>query len=88
MEKKNGLSYLSWTCARGVFMVHYPESYYVIDHVSYNNDGRAIVSLILTFKQGDNAFSRKMWLPVMDYRNQATFLILTRLTSIKPSCAV
>ncbi|MFS1539583.1 MAG: DUF1071 domain-containing protein [Candidatus Phlomobacter fragariae] len=52
-------------------MAHYPESYYVIDDVSYNNDGSAMVSLTLTIKQSDNEFSRKMWLPIMDYRNQA-----------------
>nr|CBA74269.1 conserved hypothetical phage protein [Arsenophonus nasoniae] len=52
-------------------MAHYPESYYVIDAVSYNNDGSAMVSLTLTVKQGDNEFPRKMWLPVMDKRNQA-----------------
>ncbi|MFS1537683.1 MAG: DUF1071 domain-containing protein [Candidatus Phlomobacter fragariae] len=71
IEKKNGLSYLSWAWAWGVLMAHYPESYYVIDDVSYNNDGSAMVSLTLTIKQSDNEFSRKMWLPIMDYRNQA-----------------
>ncbi len=71
VEKKSGLSYLSWAWAWGVLMAHYPESYYVIDAVSYNNDGSAMVSLTLTVKQGDNEFPRKMWLPVMDYRNQA-----------------
>lgn len=73
VEKKNGLSYLSWAWAWGVLMVHYPESYYGIDSVSYNKDGSAMVSLTLTVKQGDNEFSRKMWLPVMDYRNQPIF---------------
>ncbi|PAU99508.1 hypothetical protein CBG25_19950 [Arsenophonus sp. ENCA] len=71
IEKKNGLSYLSWAWAWGVLMAHYPESYYTIDTVNYNNDGSAMVSLTLTVKQGDNEFPRKMWLPVMDYRNQA-----------------
>ncbi|SPP31589.1 hypothetical protein ARAF_0723 [Arsenophonus endosymbiont of Aleurodicus floccissimus] len=73
IEKKNGLSYLSWAWAWGVLMAqaHYPESYYTIDTVSYNNDGSAMVSLTLTVKQGDNEFPRKMWLPMMDYRNQA-----------------
>lgn len=71
VEKKSGLSYLSWAWAWGVLMAHYPESYYVIDAVSYNNDGSAMVSLTLTVKQGNNECPRKMWLPVMDYRNQA-----------------
>ncbi|CAA2931021.1 DUF1071 domain-containing protein [Arsenophonus endosymbiont of Bemisia tabaci] len=71
IEKKNGLSYLSWAWAWGVLMAHYPESYYTIDTVSYNNDRSAMVSLTLTVKQGDNEFPRTMWLPVMDYRNQA-----------------
>ncbi|MFS1584030.1 MAG: DUF1071 domain-containing protein [Candidatus Arsenophonus phytopathogenicus] len=52
-------------------MAHYPESYYVIEPMNYNDDGSAMVSLTLTIKQGDNEFPRKMWLPVMDYRNQA-----------------
>ncbi|HGJ5882344.1 DUF1071 domain-containing protein [Arsenophonus sp.] len=71
VEKKLGLSYLSWAWAWGVLMAHYPESYYVIDAVSYNNDGSAMVSLTLTVKQGNNECPRKMWLPVMDYRNHA-----------------
>ncbi|SPP31387.1 hypothetical protein ARAF_0512 [Arsenophonus endosymbiont of Aleurodicus floccissimus] len=72
IEKKNGLSYLSWAWAWGVLMVHhYPKSYYAVDTVSYNNDDNAIVSLTLTVKQGDNEFPYKMWLLVMDYRNQA-----------------
>ncbi|MFS1583942.1 MAG: DUF1071 domain-containing protein [Candidatus Arsenophonus phytopathogenicus] len=71
IEKKNGLSYLSWAWAWGVLMAHYPESYYVIEPMNYNDDGSAMVSLTLTIKQGDNEFPRKMWLPVMDYRNQA-----------------
>uniref|UniRef100_A0A3B0M759 SSAP RNA binding domain-containing protein n=1 Tax=Arsenophonus endosymbiont of Trialeurodes vaporariorum TaxID=235567 RepID=A0A3B0M759_9GAMM len=60
IEKKNGFSYLSWAWAWGVLIAHYPESYYVIDAVSYNNDGSAMVSLTLTVKQGNNACPRKM----------------------------
>lgn len=71
IEKKNGLSYLSWAWAWGVLMAHYPESYYTIEDVNYNTDGSAMVSLTLTVKKGNNEFPRKMWLPVMDHRNQA-----------------
>ncbi|SPP30970.1 hypothetical protein ARAF_0072 [Arsenophonus endosymbiont of Aleurodicus floccissimus] len=72
VEKQNGLSYLSWAWAWGVLMAHYPESYYyTIDTVSYNNNGSAMVSLTLTVKKGNNDFSRKMRLLVMDYKNQA-----------------
>ncbi|WP_063658105.1 DUF1071 domain-containing protein [Candidatus Arsenophonus triatominarum] len=87
VEKKNGLSYLSWGLGMGVLMAHYPESYYVIDAISYNNDGSAMVSLTLTVKQGNNEFPEKCGYPLW-ITGIRLFLTLMPLISIKRSCAV
>ncbi len=67
IEKKGTLSYLSWTWAWAVLMQHYPDSafeFLVDDNLA---DGTVMVSCTVTVCDT----VRKMWLPVMDNRNNA-----------------
>ncbi|MCX8611914.1 MULTISPECIES: DUF1071 domain-containing protein, partial [unclassified Gilliamella] len=65
LEKKNGLTYLSWAWAWGVLMKHYPQSTYVINPPTTEFDGSMTVSVTLTIKEDKNEATRFMWLPVM-----------------------
>ncbi|MGX2956390.1 Sak single strand annealing protein [Ursidibacter arcticus] len=71
VEKKNGLSYLSWAWAWGVLMGCYPESTYTLHQDKIMNDGSVMVGITLTIKENNEEFSRDMWLPVMNYSNRA-----------------
>ncbi|HHF3902467.1 DUF1071 domain-containing protein [Haemophilus influenzae] len=68
---KYALTYLSWSWAWGVLMEHYPESVYEIHQDRILPDGSVMVSVTLTIKDGDEQFSRFMWLPVMNHLNKA-----------------
>ena len=67
VEKKNGLSYLSWAWAWGVLMEHYPEASYSFDAPQVFPNGTHMVFCTVTIGE----CSRRMWLPVMDHRNKA-----------------
>jgi hypothetical protein len=77
IQKKGNLSYLSWAWAWGVLKENYPESGFdfrefesdgvTIDYMKYP-DGTA--SVHCTVHIGENVES-SMWLPVMDFRNNA-----------------
>lgn len=71
VEKKNGLSFLSWAWAWGTLMEHYPESEYEFHPEVHQDDGSVTVWVTVTVKEGDRQLSRNMWLPVMDHRNNA-----------------
>lgn len=71
VEKKNGLSYLSWAWAWGVLMEYYPESCYTLHQDKVMNDGTVMVGVTLTIKDNEESFSRDMWLPVMNFKNAA-----------------
>lgn len=76
-EKKGNLTYLSWAWAWGIVQDHFPDSEYhfaQFDHPSglttdamYYPDGTASVHVTVTIEGID----RRMWLPVMDYKNKA-----------------
>ena len=68
---KFALTYLSWAWAWGVLMEHFPESVYEIHQDRILPDGSVMVSVTLTIKDGDEQFSRFMWLPVMNHLNKA-----------------
>lgn len=70
VEKKQNLSYLSWAWAWGVLMEHYPETQYEFTDRTFPNNTME-VSVVVTITKGDQAVSRSMWLPVMDYKNKA-----------------
>jgi len=67
IEKKQGLSYLSWAWAWGLLMEHYPQAefHFEEDDVYPNNT----MSVNCTVTIGE--CTRSMWLPVMDYKNKA-----------------
>lgn len=73
VEKKNGFTYLSWAWAWGTLMHHFPDSKFSFDAFEDGSecfrfpDGSAEVRCILTV----GGYSRRMWLPVMDHRNNA-----------------
>jgi len=78
VEKKNNLSYLSWAWAWGTLMKSYPQATYefrefargdstLTDILQYPVNGTASVYCTVTIDD----VSRSMWLPVMDYRNNA-----------------
>lgn len=71
VEKKNGLTYLSWAWAWGELMKYFPQSSYTINLPTTEGDGSMTVSVTLTIKEGDNQVTRYMWLPVMDFKNHA-----------------
>ena len=68
---KFALTYLSWALAWGVLMEYFPESIYEIHQDKIMPDDSVMVSVTLTIKDGDEQFSRFMWLPVMDHLNRA-----------------
>lgn len=67
IEKKNGLSYLSWAWAWGVLMEHYPHAQYDFDPHEMHSDGTVTVQCSVRI----GSCFRSMWLPVMDYKNAA-----------------
>jgi hypothetical protein len=66
-EKKMGLTYLSWANAWGVLMKHFPSSTYQILPSETYYDGSVMVWVEVTICD----HRRKMWLPVMNHKNQA-----------------
>lgn len=70
VEKKGNLSYLSWTWAWSELVSRFPESNFVLTEKQYSDES-VEVTCELTVQQGDLMFTRQMWLPVMDNRNNA-----------------
>ena len=69
VEKKNGLTYLSWAWAYKILMDHYPNNHYEFREESFEN-GQMMVHCFLTITEGEETFSRYMWLPVLDFKNK------------------
>ena len=67
VEKKNGLSYLSWAWAWGVLMEHFPHAEYSFSSPELHQDGTDTVHCDVMIGN----CHRTMWLPVMDYKNAA-----------------
>jgi hypothetical protein len=67
IEKKGGLSYLSWSWAWSTLMEYYPQATYEIIPDVVLPDGTVHVWVSVSIEQ----HSRVMWLPVMDNRNNA-----------------
>ena len=71
IEKKGGLSYLSWAWAWGELMKCYPASTYEFKDLEIAPDGCVTVWVDLTVSDGTDSLMRTMWLPVMDHKNAA-----------------
>ena len=68
IEKKQNLSFLSWSWAWGTLMEHYPQAEYSFQEpAEAQRDGSVMVYCTVTI----DGLSRQMWLPVMDFKNQA-----------------
>ena len=67
VKEKGGLSYLPWAPAWGIVMEHYPEAEYTFSKEFFYPDGSCMVECT-GFIRGA---LRDMWLPVMDFRNNA-----------------
>jgi len=72
VQKRQGLSFLSWAWAWGVLMEHYPqasvsfERFDGLDVMTYA-DGTCSVHVTVEI----DGITREMWLPVMDHRHKA-----------------
>lgn len=76
VEKKNGLSFLSWPWAWAELKKRYPMSYYTVyenrDGWNYHTDGRFCwVKTGVTLVDGDKGLEHIEYLPVMDARNKS-----------------
>ena len=67
VEEKGNLSYLSWAWAWGTLMNIYPESTYTFDDPVFYDNGSCEVWVTVTIENTN----RRMWLPVMDFRNNS-----------------
>lgn len=87
IEKKNGLSYVSWANAWAEVKKRYPSSTYTIyenkDGLNYHTDGRTgWVKTGVTV----NDIEHIEYLPIMDYRNQS--IPLAKITSFDVNKAI
>lgn len=76
IEKKNGLSYLSWAWAWAELKKHYPDSFYTIyenpEGLFYHTDKiTAWVKTGVTVVDGDKQIEHIEYLPVMDFKNRS-----------------
>lgn len=76
VEKKNGLSYVSWAWAYAELKKAYPNSYYTVYENekgwNYFTDGKtAWVKTGVTVVDGDFKLEHIEYLPVMDFRNKS-----------------
>jgi len=87
VEKKNGLTYLSWAWAWGVLKQNYPSANYVIyenkDGWNYHTDGRTAWVKTGVIVEGIEHIEE---LPVMDFRNKS--IPLEQLTSFDVNKAI
>jgi len=79
-EKKGNLTYLSWAWAWGELMNHFPMATYSFSEWEYPNGQSYVTKDVLIYDDDTCSVEcelkigelvRKMWLPVMDYRNNA-----------------
>ena len=77
IEKKGQLSYLSWAYAWGTLMKHYPDASYCYFEPNIAPDGSVEVEVELTIE----GITRRMWLPVMDNRNNSIISPTSRQVS-------
>ncbi len=66
-KKKGNLSYLSWTWAWAEVMNKYPTANYEFEPPVFFSDSSCEVWVAVTIEE----VTRKMWLPVMDNRNNS-----------------
>lgn len=83
------LSYLPWSVAWSILMEKYPESSFEFSEQTAEEDGSTTVHCTITIKKGEKNFTRSMWLPAMDQRNNAiTRPNARQLSDTKMRCLV
>lgn len=70
-SKKMNLTYLSWSDCWSILADYYPESSYEFGEPVFYPNNTAEVWCEVTIKDGEHSYSRKMFLPVMDHKNNA-----------------
>jgi hypothetical protein len=87
IEKKNGLTYLSWAWAWAILKKHYPQATYTIyedaDGRNYHTDGRTCWVKTGVCVEGIEHIE---YLPVMDYKNAS--ITIDRVTSFDVNKAI
>ena len=91
VERKNGLSYLSWPFAWSELKTLYPRSYYTIYENSegrnYHHDGKTCwVKTGITLVTDEENLEHIEYLPIMDFRNAS--IPLERVTSFDVNKAI
>lgn len=91
VEKKNGLSYLSWAWAWAEIKKRYPMSYYTVyenaQGLNYHTDGKTCwVKTGMTLVDGEEQLEHIEYLPVMDNRNKS--IPLNQVTSFDVNKAI
>lgn len=91
IERKNGLSYISWAFAWAELKSLYPRSYYTIyennEGRNYHHDGRTCwVKTGVTLVTDEYALEHIEFLPVMDFRNAS--IPLDKVTSFDVNKAI
>jgi hypothetical protein len=69
-EKKGNLTYLSWASAIEILGSHYPDHDFDTSFEKVDDETMMVYSK-LTIRDGEESYTRHMWLPVMDHRNNA-----------------
>jgi len=69
---------LPWPWAWATLMEHYPESTFEMLPPGWVENGTSEVTIEITVREGDEAMVRRMWLPVMDGRNNSIIDPTTR----------
>lgn len=69
-EKKGNLTYLSWASAVEILGNHFPDHNFDTQFEKFE-DGTVMVYSQLTIRDGEESYTRRIWLPVMDHRNNA-----------------
>lgn len=91
VERKNGLSYLSWPFAWSEIKTLYPRSFYTIyennDNWNFHTDGKTCwVKTGVTLVTDDYALEHIEYLPIMDFRNAS--IPLEKVTSFDVNKAI
>jgi len=71
VKDKGDFTYLSWVWAWGILMENYPESKFTRLPITTYEDGTVEVEVMVVVARDDCEVTRAMWLPVMDFRNNA-----------------
>jgi hypothetical protein len=70
-ELRGRLPFLPWPWAWATLMDTYPDSTFEMKPPGWLENGTAEVTVDITLRDGDEAMTRTMWLPVMDYNNNS-----------------